>query len=181
MPGMLLLNPVSFAEQQDMLRWAVKEYDGPVAIRYPRGTEGSYLDSDWKGLPSDVVVHRKGDDLTFVTYGSMLDNVLKAAEILVQQSIECTVLRLMNLSDLHAAQIADKMAQNGPVIVVEEITHGSGIQQALASELMVLRPGCCVTGRDLGSDFVTHGNKNKLYENCGLDAASLAALAKEGR
>lgn len=181
MPGMLLLNPVSLAEQQDMLRWAVEEYDGPVAIRYPRGTEGSYLDSDWKGLPSDVVVHRKGDDLTFVTYGSMLDNVLKAAEILVQQSIECTVLRLMNLSDLHAAQIADKMAQNGPVIVVEEITHGSGIQQALASELMVLRPGCCVIGRDLGSNFVTHGDKNKLYKNCGLDAESLAAFAKEGR
>ena len=39
MPGMLLLNPVSFAEQQDMLRWAVSEYDGPVAIRYPRGSE----------------------------------------------------------------------------------------------------------------------------------------------
>ena len=33
MPGMLLLNPVSLQEQQDMLQWAVEEYDGPVAIR----------------------------------------------------------------------------------------------------------------------------------------------------
>ena len=40
-PGMRILNPVSLAEQQDMLRWAVEECTGPVAIRYPRGTEGS--------------------------------------------------------------------------------------------------------------------------------------------
>lgn len=181
MPGMLLLNPVSLTEQQDMLRWAVEEYDGPVAIRYPRGTEGGYTDSDWKGLETGIAVHRRGDDLTFVTYGTMLDQVMSAADLLSRQGVETTVVRLMNLSDLHVAQIADNMAQSGPVIVVEEITHGSGIQQALASELMVLRPGCCVTGRDLGSDFVTHGDKNKLYKNCGLDAESLAAFAKEGR
>ena len=42
MPGMRILNPASLAEQKDMLRWAVRDYDGPVAIRYPRGTEGSY-------------------------------------------------------------------------------------------------------------------------------------------
>ena len=88
MPGMLLLNPVSFAEQQDMLRWAVSEYDGPVAIRYPRGSEGSYTASDWKGLETGIVTHRQGKDVTFVTYGVMLDNVLEAAKLLSQQGIE---------------------------------------------------------------------------------------------
>lgn len=179
MPGMLLLNPVSFAEQQDMLRWAVSEYDGPVAIRYPRGSEGSYTASDWKGLETGIVAHRQGDDVTFVTYGVMLDNVLEAAKLLSQQGIEATVLRLVNLTDLHEEQILELAPKNRPVIVVEEAAAGSGIHEALAYGLMQLCPGCRVSGRDLGKDFITHGNVKKLYEICGLDATSLAAYAKE--
>ena len=179
MPGMLLLNPVSFAEQQDMLRWAVSEYDGPVAIRYPRGSEGSYTASDWKGLETGVVTHRQGKDVTFVTYGVILDNVLEAAKLLSQQGIEATVLRLVNLTDLHEEQILELAPKDRPVIVVEEAATGSGIHEALAYGLMQLCPGCRVSGRDLGKDFITHGNVKKLYETCGLDATSLAAYAKE--
>ena len=181
MPGLLLLNPVSLAEQQDMLHWAVEEYDGRVAIRYPRGTEGSYTASDWKGLETGVSVHRYGKDLTFITYGTMLDPVMAATDILSRQGVEATVLRLMNLTDLPVGQIAEHRAQNGPVIIVEEITHGSGIQEALSFELLQKCPGIPVYGRDLGGDFVTHGDKKRLYENCGLDAESLAAFAKEVR
>ena len=179
MPGLLLLNPVSLKEQQDMLHWAVEEYRGPVAIRYPRGTEGSYTASDWKGLDSGIAVHRRGDDVTFVTYGSMLDNTLAAAERLAEQGVEATVLRLMNLTDLHTAQIGQNMSANKTLIVVEETCTGSGIRDTLAYELQRCCPSCRVYGRDLGSDFVTHGDKKKLYENCGLDPASLAAFAKE--
>lgn len=179
MPGMLLLNPVSFAEQQDMLRWAVSEYDGPVAIRYPRGSEGSYTASDWKGLETGVVTHRQGKDVTFVTYGVILDNVLEAAKLLSRQGIEATVLRLVNLTDLHEEQILELAPKDRPVIVVEEAATGSGIHEALAYGLMQLCPGCRVSGRDLGKDFITHGNVKKLYETCGLDATSLAAYAKE--
>lgn len=179
MPGMLLLNPVSLAEQKDMLHWAVENYNGPVAIRYPRGTEGSYQRSDWNGLDSGIVVHRKGKDITFVTYGSMLDNTLQAAELLEKQGIEATVLRLMNLTNLHAEEISSHMSDNKTLIVVEEACTGSGIREALAYDLMKHCSGFRIFGCDLGSDFVTHGDKKKLYENCGLDAESLAAFAKE--
>ena len=180
MPGMLILNPVSLAEQQDMLHWAVEEYNGPVAIRYPRGTEGSYTASDWKGLSSGIVMHRQGKDVTFVTYGSMLDNTLAAAEILARQGIEAAVIRLMDLTDLHGSQIIEN-SEAKTVIVVEEACTGSGIREALAYELMQLGGDVRVVGRDLGADFVTHGDKKKLYQNCGLDPESLAAFAKEVR
>ncbi|MGM9589556.1 MAG: 1-deoxy-D-xylulose-5-phosphate synthase [Faecousia sp.] len=179
MPGMLLLNPASMAEQQDMLRWAVEEYQGPVAIRYPRGGDGSFTGSNWQGLDSGVVCHRQGKDLTFVTYGSMLDSTLAAAEILAQQGMEATVLRLMNLTDLHPEQILQKMSENKKVIVVEETCTGSGIREALAYALSGKGVDCRVYGRDLGADFVTHGDKKRLYENCGLDADALAVYAKE--
>ena len=179
-PGMLILSPASQAEQQAMLRWAVQEYDGPVAIRYPRGGEGSWSGSQWSGLDaSRVVRHRSGDDVTILTYGSMLSNVLEAAEILSSQGIEATVLRLMTLSDLASHEVVDALSRNKLLVVAEEVCSGSGIREALAWELRDKCPECRVIGLDLGPDFVTHGNQKKLYESLGLDGASIAGTVKE--
>ena len=177
-PGMLILSPASLAEQRDMLRWAVKEYDGPVAIRYPRGGEGCYSGSDWNGRSGGVVCHRKGDDVTLLTYGSMLTNVLEAAEQLAQQGIEATVLRVMTLSDIVSEEIVKAMSRNKLLVVAEEVCTGSGIREALAWDMRKVCPECRVEGLDLGSDFVTHGNQKKLYESLGLDGKSIAEAVK---
>ena len=179
-PGMKILTPASLAEQQDMLRWAVSDCRGPVAVRYPRGTEGSYRDSAWDGLDGELVAcHRTGKDVTLVTYGSMLENTLKAAELLAEQGIEATVLRLLAVSDLPAQQLANRMPEGAPVVILEEIAAGSGIREALAWELRKLAPGIRVAGLDLGRDFVPHGSMKELYRHCGLDEASIAAFTKE--
>ena len=179
-PGIRILTPVSLAEQQDMLRWAVEEYNGPVAIRYPRGTEGSYTASDWHGLDGELVkCHRQGKDVTLVTYGTMLENAMAAAEVLSSQGIEATVLRLLTVSDLPAAQIAEKLSENHCVITIEEVCSGSGIREALAWELHRMCPDCRADGIDLGRDFVPHGSVKELYQHCGLDAQAIADYTKE--
>ena len=179
-PGMQILTPASLAEQQDMLRWAIEEYDGPVAVRYPRGTEGSYHASDWKGLDGDLVkCHRTGKDVTLITYGSMLENVLNAANLLAEQGVEATVLRLLTVSDLAASQVARYLPEGAAVIVAEEVAAGSGIREALAWQLRRLVPDLRVEGLDLGRDFVPHGSLKELYQHCGLDAASIAAFTQE--
>ena len=179
-PGIRILTPVSLAEQQDMLRWAVEEYNGPVAIRYPRGTEGSYTASDWHGLDGELVkCHRQGKDVTLVTYGTMLENAMAAAEVLSGQGIEATVLRLLTVSDLPAAQIAEKLSENHCVVTIEEVCSGSGIREALAWELRRMCPDCRADGIDLGRDFVPHGSVKELYQHCGLDAQAIADYTKE--
>lgn len=178
-PGMLILTPVSLAEQRDMIRWAVEEYDGPVAVRYPRGTEGSYTASDWQGNDVAVRRHRQGKDVTLITYGSLLENVMDAAEDLAKRGIEATVLRLLRVTDLPAEEILANMSENRTVIVAEEVCSGSGIREPLAWELQKKCPSCRIEGIDLGGDFVPHGNQKKLYECCGLDAKSIAAFTKE--
>ena len=176
-PGMRILCPVSFAEQQDMLRWAVKEYNGPVAIRYPRGGEGCYSASDWHGSGDSLVkCHRIGKDVTIVTYGRMLDNVLSAAKLLAEQGIEATVLRFLSVSEL---SFPAGMASAGPIVVVEESHSGSGIKEALAWEIHRRKPECPVYGIDLGSQFVTHGSQAELFQCTGLDAESIAEYTKE--
>ena len=179
-PGMRILTPVSLAEQQDMLRWAAEEATGPVAVRYPRGTEGSYSASDWKGLEGDLVkCHRQGKDVTLVTYGNLLDNVLQAGELLAQQAVEATILRLLTVSELPTGELARKMASGKPVVVIEETCTGSGIREALAWELENLCPDCKVAGRDLGHRFIPHGAVSQLHQMCGLDSQSLTEFVKE--
>ena len=179
-PGMKILAPVSLAEQQDMLRWAVEQYNGPVAIRYPRGTEGAYRESDWKGLDGELVkCHRQGKDITLITYGNLLDNVLEAAELLSASGVEATVLRLLSVSDLAPEEILKKLSSNHNVIVVEEVCGGSGIREALAWELHCLEPDCRFAGCDLGKGFVPHGSLKELHRHCGLDAAAIADYTKE--
>ena len=177
-PGMTVLCPVSFAEQKAMLSWAVNEYDGPVAIRYPRGSEGAYMGNDWSGLDGHLVTcHRKGADVTLVTYGRTLDQVLDAAEILSRQGVEATVLRLLSVTHLGEQEISE--AASGPVVVVEEVCSGSGIKEALAWKLKEIATNFRVFGIDLGKDFVTHGNQNLLLRSAGLDADSIASYIKE--
>ena len=183
-PGMLILAPASFAEQRDMLRWAAQCYDGPVAIRYPRGGEGSWRDSAWNPGPhveteGALCCHRRGTDVTLVTYGSMLDNVLEAAELLAKQGVEATVLRLLTLSALPARQIAALLPENHRIVVAEEVCTGSGIREALSWELNEICPDCRVYGVDLGADFVTHGSKKELYAHYGLDGESIAKFTRE--
>lgn len=179
-PGMRILAPASLAEQRDMLRWAVEDYDGPVAVRYPRGTEGAYRESAWTGDPDNGVVrHREGTDVTLLTYGSLLQNVLDAAEKLEERGISTCVLRIMTLSRFPVDRILEQMAPGKPLIVAEETMSGSGIRQALASELREKNPGCRVTGLDLGREFVPSGSIPELYRDRGLDSDAIAAFAEE--
>ncbi len=174
-PGMRILAPGSLLEQQQMLRWAVEDYDGPVAIRYPRGGEGAYTDSAWLGLDQRVAVHRTGKDVTLITYGNLLDNVLKAAEILACRGVEATVLRLLTLEEIPTEEILSKM--NGDIILLcEEVCTGSGLKEALNWEL---RGKCRVKAIDLGPDFVPHGSLAQLHQSRGLDSESIAKTTLE--
>lgn len=179
-PGMLLLAPASLAEQNSMLRWAAEVYDGPVAIRYPRGGEGAFRASGWneeKALSEQKAVfcHRKGADVTLITFGTLINHVLNAASILEQEGIQATVLRILSLSPLPMEEIRAAAPKNSPVVVVEEVCTGSGLRESLAYGMQ----DYTVKGIDLGSNFVEHGSQQRLYSLCGLDAGQIAEFAKE--
>lgn len=172
-PGMRILAPASLEEQAQMLTWAIQEYDGPVAVRYPRGTEGAYTGSAWDGKAT-AVSHRRGRDITLITYGTLINPVLDAAARLEKQGIQCTVLRLLELADFSVNEILDMMPEKKNVVVIEETAANSGVKLPLAWELQQQCPDCRVSGIDLGKGFVPHGNQARLYEYCGLDADSIA-------
>ena len=167
-----------------MLHWAVRRKFSPVAIRYPRGGNGAYCDSGWSdvaGIPVDAVcVHRKGKDLTILTYGILVNEAMKAAEILQQKGISATVLRLMIAAPLPVDEILENLSDNHHVFVVEEIAGNCGIRDQLATMLRKKNPGCCVDGWDLGNQYIPHGSMDKLYDYYGLSGEKIASSILEG-
>ena len=180
----MILAPASRAELADMLTWAIEEYNGPVAIRYPRGTDLAYTQSAWE-LRSDVPVqgalkcHCSGSDVTLVVYGTLLQNAMDAVCILEQHGIKSTVLRLLTVAPLPVDQILEHLSSNPHVVVLEEVCAESGIRQTLAWELSHRVPAIKVDGLDLGHRYVTHGSIQALYKHCGLDAESIAHFVQE--
>ena len=180
-PGMLILAPGSRLEQQQMLAWAVEEYNGPVAIRYPRGGDRGYSESAWDAgsiLNGAVACHRQGKDFTILTYGTLLENAMQAADLLAEEGTQVTVLRLMNLSAVNAQEVISKSAGKR-ILVIEEVSGGCGIAAELAIQIEEIDTEFTVYGKDLGPDFVPHGSLDKLYAHCGLDANSIAEYIRE--
>ena len=177
-PGMTVLCPGSCAELSDMLQWAVKEQNGPVALRYPRGGDGIITDSAFtpgKG----VHCHREGKDIVLLTYGTMTTQALKCADLLAGQGVEAKVLRLLSVSPMPVAEIVEQIGCCKSLLIAEETCSGSGIHESLSWELMKQIPDLNVHAVDLGRGFVTHGSLNELYKAYGLDHESMAKTALE--
>jgi 1-deoxy-D-xylulose-5-phosphate synthase len=177
-PGMKILAPASLAEQKKMLSWAVEEYNGPVAVRYPRGTDGDYHDSGWEpGFP--VYCHRSGKDIAIVTYGTMVNHALEAAELLHKQGIDAAVIRLCKLNPLPLDALESALSGYQTAVVVEEAAANSGIRDAISHGLSHRIPELKIHGINLGEDFIPHGAMQKLYEHCGMDTKSIAEYIQE--
>ena len=173
-PGLTVLAPATTAELRQMLRWAVYDQNGPVAIRYPRGGDRVAVEAAWNGSDT-AVCHHTGKDVAIVTYGMMLENVLDAANQLECDGISTGVFRLLRLSGLNEEELRQKLSGYRHVIVVEETCAGSGLGDALCALLQEHR----VSVMDLGRWFPTHGSLTQLYRHYGLDADAIAQRVRE--
>ena len=170
-PGMTVLCPASQAELKQMMRWAVTECDGPVAVRYPRGGDGAYTGS-LKTEAEDLVVHRYGKDGAIITYGTLVNEAETAADILAEKGIRVSVIRITKLKTVTESALASVLTEQKHVLIAEEAIRGIGA--ALSGRICDLIPGCSVTICDLGDSYVTHGSIGELYKKHGLDGKSLA-------
>ena len=175
-PGLKILCPASCEELSQMLTWATQAYDGPVAIRYPRGGNGAYTASAWQNdfaQDGGICSHRQGKDVTIVTYGTLLSSAMDAAQKLHEQGVETTVLRLLTVAPIALDEIVRCSSENPHFVILEESCNG-GISDALASGLYQKVPGCRVDAFHLGNQFVTHGSVGQLYKKYHLDSDSVA-------
>lgn len=175
-PGLKVLCPASCEELSAMLTWAVEEYDGPVAIRYPRGGNRAYSQSAWNAeyaKSGGVSVHTQGKDVTIITYGTLVENAICAANILHNHCVKATVQRLLSVSPIAVDEIIANASETPHFVIMEEACTG-GISDELSGILYKQIPGCRVDCFNLGSQFITHGSVAQLYKKYHLDGQSIA-------
>ena len=175
-PGMHIWCPASFEELRQMLRHAVEEENGPVAIRYPRGGEGRYREAFLE--PERIL--REGRDLTIVCYGTMVNSVLDAADQLAEQGISAELVKLGCVTPNSFDLSMKSLQKTGRLLIAEDVCAAGCVGDRVLAEAglrgVKLRKAKLI---NLGDGLVTHGSVPELMKLCGLDADSLATAACE--
>lgn len=177
-PGFTVLCPSNFAELRSMLRQAVFQIQGPVAVRYPRGGEGIFQ-KDASAEP--VVCLREGKDVTLLVYGLMVNHALEAAKLLWRKyKVDVRVLKLNQAAPLDIS-LLEPWFQGGETLAVLEDAFGAGcVGQRIAAILAEhgRGPGRLIL-KNLGKTFAPEGSVAQLEHSFGLDAGGIATAVWE--
>jgi len=171
MPNMTVLCPSGLSEMKHMLRYAIYEQKGPVAIRYPRGGYDAYAS---QAPPYEPMVLRKGREATIVTYGRLVENAMGAAELLDRQNIAVTVIKLIEISNLSADKLTALSGDAGMIFVIEECVSSGSVASKLTLESSANGNHSRIIPINLGKAIVPPASTKELMHMYSLDAESIA-------
>lgn len=175
-PGMTVLAPSSFAELESMLERAVLRLDGPVAIRYPRGGEGSYIEDSGE---ENAVILRPGKDITLTGYGMEINDLLDAAQQLEAAGVQAEVIKLNVITPLDSNLVVRSVSRTGALLVAEDAQNADCVGNRLAVTLAEAGVQAKVALLNCGDRFTTHGGVNLLKKELSLDGAGIFCRAME--
>lgn len=166
-PNMTVLCPADGHQLEEMLDYAVKA-EGPVAIRYPRGSaEGGHL--RLKPFEGNNIVLSSGKDATILAVGAMLDEALKAAEILRAKGYDVGVSNICRIKP-ETAEWHD--LDTKVVATLEDNAFKGGFGETFAASHR--NCGYEILAFALPDRFVGQGSIGELRLECGIDAISVA-------
>ncbi len=171
-PNVAILAPSCLEELKKMLVYAVKEHKGPIAVRYPRGSESRSFDNGDFVLGRAKVL-RQGTDLTIAAYGSMVGRAMDCAEKLDE------VIDLRSVKPIDTATIYKSLAKTGKLVFMEEVVRCGGIGEQLVTNLMLRGKVLRAKLISLPDGFVPHATMGELEECYGLTREKLAASIEE--
>ena len=178
--GIPIYSPSNYAE---LCYWLVQlagpHYEGPQALRYPRGGESAALARyGCTGRAFDFLTGQPEADTVLVSYGSEVEDVLAAGAALEAQGIPCRVCKLVKIfpftdAFLHAIERFDT------ILFAEECVCAGGIGQQLVARLTEDGWRGTFIHRAVDNTKLTHATVPELKELQGLDAASLVQAVRQ--
>ena len=180
-PGMVIASPRNEAELRNLMHTAAA-YDGPFAIRYPRG-KGEGISAD--GAPRILEIGRgeklrEGSDIVFISTGPIAAEVRKAIEQLEAEGIDAAHYDMKFVKPLDTTLLREAAAKGVAIITVEDGTVIGGLGSAVADFLIQEGYGRLPIKKiGVGDRFIAQGSVAELRRLCGMDSQSIAAAAKE--
>ena len=180
-PGMVIASPRNEAELRNLMHTAAA-YDGPFAIRYPRGKgEGTPTE----GAPRIFEIGRgeklrEGSDIVFISTGPIAAEVRKAIEQLAMEGIDAAHYDMKFVKPLDTSLLREAASKGVAIVTVEDGTVIGGLGSAVADFLIQEGyGGLPIKKIGVGDRFIAQGSVAELRRLCGMDAQSIAAAAKE--
>ena len=170
-PNMVVMAPADENECRQMLTTAW-HYDGPAAVRYPRGTgPGVAIARELETLPiGKAEFRRRGKRVAILAFGSRVAAALAAAD-----ELDATVVNMRFVKPLDTEMISAMAAEHHLIVTVEENALQGGAGSAVNEVL--LADGISVPILNLGipDRFIGQGTHAQQLAECGLDARGIRA------
>jgi 1-deoxy-D-xylulose-5-phosphate synthase len=177
MPNLKIASPADATELCALLETALVT-DGPVAIRFPRGTVPATPDLPVEPIPvgrwEEV---RRGGDVAILAIGRMVEVATVAADRLASEGIACGVVNARWLKPMDPRLVTD-WAVRYPVLVTAEDNVGSGFGSAVLEALAPHGLAGKVRVAALPDGFLPHGKQAEILADHGLDPEGLAVTVR---
>lgn len=177
LPNMVVLSPADYNEAKAMAHTLAKD-KRPTYVRIMRGQFPLIF-------PEEIDFHigparqiRAGKDVAIFSTGSILSNVLDAAEMLADQGISATVYHFPTIKPLDTTTILFTAHKYNKIVTVEEHQIAAGFGSAVLEELAensavkLLRIG-------VKDSFGESGTYEELLQKHGLDTKSISKKIKK--
>lgn len=180
LPGLRLLCPGDDFEAVGCTQAAL-EIEGTVVVRVDKSSAGQTRMPGERFQLGVARRLREGEDLTLVSSGAILGEVLAAADSLAQQRITCRVLSLSSLKPVDSQALVQAAHETSGLVTVEEHSLDGGLGSIVAETL--LDNGCAPKlFRRIGlpGDFTSMvGDQRYLRTRYGLDAPAIVAQVRQ--
>ncbi len=177
MPNMTVMAPKDEDELRHMLKTAVG-MNGPVAVRYPRGSGvGVELSDSLNTLPiGKAEVLREGSDVSLWAIGTMVESAMKLAEKLAEQGINAGVVNMRFAKPIDKELLLVHAEKYKNIVTLEEGCLCGGVGSAVLEALNEARllGTCKVLNFGIPDEFILHGDKQRLFQDIGLDVETMA-------
>ena len=180
-PNIVVMAPKDENELQHMIKTAV-EYEGPTAIRYPRGIgNGVPMDQELKTLSmGKAELIRDGRDVAIIAIGTMVAPSVEAAERLSEEGISVAVINARFVKPLDEEMILSMAKKTGWIVTVEEHVLMGGFGSAVLECLDAQGVTGIKTHRiGLPDMYIEHGPQAVLRQKYGLDANGIFSSVRE--
>jgi 1-deoxy-D-xylulose-5-phosphate synthase len=173
-PNMTVIAPKNGWELRAALRFALEDYYGPVAIRYPRGA--AYTGLSDKVQPFELgrsEVISRGRDICIIAVGNMVPTAVTLASRLSEYNLEPTIVNARFIKPLDCEMVREMASSHRLLVTMEENVlrggYGMAVCQLLEDE------GLKITCLNIAlpDDYIEHGNVDILRHEAGIDAETV--------
>lgn len=173
-PNMTIMAPKNKWELSDMMKFAVS-YDGPIALRYPRGAAYDGLKEIRQPIElakSELI--RKGSTVAIMALGSMVKTAVDVVKLLEAEGISATLINARFAMPFDKEAIKELPAEHSLLVTMEENVRSGGFGEHVTEYVKTNGIALEVLTVALPDCYVEHGNVEVLKKELHVDAESVA-------